>query len=183
MTSSEWLRDNSVMISSAIPSEKYSYSGLALMLVKANTAIEGLSGNGNVCGLVPRNHRACSTSVRSPSTASFDRIASTGRAIFFRSSAPSSSKARSSRSTHVITHCPRDADTARWTLSLKPCGDAPPRHHVKSVPSAIASPMSIPTRNRYGARQRRVAVIFFPGPAAASLMAQRTAPSDAFEHD
>ena len=47
MTNSEWLRDNSVMMSSAIPSEKYSCSGSPLILVKASTAIDGLPGNGN----------------------------------------------------------------------------------------------------------------------------------------
>ena len=46
ITNSERLRDSSVMMSSAMPSEKYSCSGSPLMLLNASTAIEGLSGSG-----------------------------------------------------------------------------------------------------------------------------------------
>ena len=45
ITNSHRMRDSSVMMSSAMPSEKYSCSGSPLMLVKARTAIDGLSGN------------------------------------------------------------------------------------------------------------------------------------------
>jgi hypothetical protein len=34
-------------MSSAMPSEKYSWSGSPFMFVNANTAIDGLSGNGS----------------------------------------------------------------------------------------------------------------------------------------
>ena len=46
ITNSDRLRESSVMMSSAIPSEKYSCSGSPLMLVNASTAIDGLSGSG-----------------------------------------------------------------------------------------------------------------------------------------
>jgi hypothetical protein len=39
--------DNAVMISSAIPSPKYSCSGSPLIFSKGNTAIDGLSGRTN----------------------------------------------------------------------------------------------------------------------------------------
>jgi hypothetical protein len=44
----EWLRDDSVMISSATPSQKYYRSGLPLILVKASTAIDSLTAAANV---------------------------------------------------------------------------------------------------------------------------------------
>ena len=44
MTNSSENRDSSVMMSSVMPSLKYSWPGSPLMLVKARTAIEGLSG-------------------------------------------------------------------------------------------------------------------------------------------
>ena len=46
ITNSERNRDSSVMMSSVMPSEKYSCSGSPLMLVKGSTAIEGLSDDG-----------------------------------------------------------------------------------------------------------------------------------------
>ena len=42
--------DNEVMISSVIPSAKYSCSGSSLIFEKGSTAIEGFSGNGNDVG-------------------------------------------------------------------------------------------------------------------------------------
>ena len=52
MTNSPLMRDNAVMMSSTIPSAKYSCSGSPLMFWKGKTAIEGLSGRGNgvACG-------------------------------------------------------------------------------------------------------------------------------------
>ena len=44
MTNSERKRLSSVMMSSVMPSEKYSCSGSPLILVKGSTAIDGLSG-------------------------------------------------------------------------------------------------------------------------------------------
>src|SRR5262249_39301628 len=50
MTNSERMRLSAVMISSTIPSAKYSCSGSPLILANGSTAIDGLSGNGNDWG-------------------------------------------------------------------------------------------------------------------------------------
>ena len=44
MTNSDGKRDSAVMMSSAMPSAKYSWSGSALIFVNGSTAIDGLSG-------------------------------------------------------------------------------------------------------------------------------------------
>jgi len=46
MTNNERKRDSSVMMSSTMPSAKYSCAGSSLRLVKGRTAIDGLSGRG-----------------------------------------------------------------------------------------------------------------------------------------
>src|SRR5271170_6958975 len=55
MTKSQRMRERAVMISSTMPSTKYSCSGSPLILAKGSTAIDGLSGSGSarVDGLVP----------------------------------------------------------------------------------------------------------------------------------
>jgi hypothetical protein len=51
ITNSDLKCDNAVMMSSTIPSAKYSCSGSPLMLENGSTAIEGLSeGNGGFLG-------------------------------------------------------------------------------------------------------------------------------------
>ena len=61
MTNSQRQRDSAVMISSAMPSAKYSCSGSPLMLVNGRTAIDGLSGrarqNGGLAGNGRRRRR------------------------------------------------------------------------------------------------------------------------------
>src|SRR5215475_1775163 len=47
MTKSDLNRESAVMISSAMPSAKYSCSASPLMLWNGSTAMEGLSGNGS----------------------------------------------------------------------------------------------------------------------------------------
>jgi hypothetical protein len=47
MTKSHLIRDSAVIISSTMPSAKYSCSGSPLILAKGNTAIDGLSGSGS----------------------------------------------------------------------------------------------------------------------------------------
>ena len=95
MTNSERLRESSVMMSSAMPSEKYSCSGSPLKFANGSTAIDGLSGKGRL--------RLChGPTIAQPISALSTALglttnASTGRAMFFRLSAPSSSNARSSR--------------------------------------------------------------------------------------
>ena len=50
ITKNQRTRDSAVMMSSLIPSEKYSCSPSPLMLSKASTAIAGRSGTGNARG-------------------------------------------------------------------------------------------------------------------------------------
>src|SRR5262249_38476107 len=50
MTKSQRMRLSAVMISSTIPSAKYSCSGSPLILAKGNTAMDGLSGSGSAGG-------------------------------------------------------------------------------------------------------------------------------------
>ena len=50
MTNSARLRESSVMMSSATPSEKYSCAGSPPRLSNGSTAIEGLSGSGKASG-------------------------------------------------------------------------------------------------------------------------------------
>jgi hypothetical protein len=45
VTKNQWIRERAVMMSSAMPSAKYSCSGSPDMLVKGRTAIDGLSGS------------------------------------------------------------------------------------------------------------------------------------------
>jgi hypothetical protein len=47
MTKSQRMRESAVMISSTMPSAKYSCSGSPLILAKGSTAMDGLSGSGN----------------------------------------------------------------------------------------------------------------------------------------
>src|SRR5215469_2670601 len=47
MTKSQRMRESAVMISSTIPSAKYSCSGSPLILANGKTAIDGLSGSGS----------------------------------------------------------------------------------------------------------------------------------------
>ena len=47
MTNSQRMRDSAVMISSTMPSTKYSCSGSPLMFWNGSTAIDGLSGSGS----------------------------------------------------------------------------------------------------------------------------------------
>src|SRR5208283_4784077 len=51
MTKSQRMRESAVMISSTMPSTKYSCSGSPLILAKGSTAIDGLSGSGSVAGI------------------------------------------------------------------------------------------------------------------------------------
>src|SRR5215475_10501838 len=50
MTNNDLKRESAVMISSTMPSAKYSCSGSPLMFWNGSTAMEGLSGNGSSVG-------------------------------------------------------------------------------------------------------------------------------------
>src|SRR5689334_14574990 len=53
MTNSQRMRESAVMISSTMPSAKYSCSGSPLRLAKGSTAIDGLSGSGSAVPTLP----------------------------------------------------------------------------------------------------------------------------------
>ena len=127
MTNSERLRDSSVMMSSAMPSEKYSCSGSPLMLVNASTAIDGLSGSGKASPVPCTSER----SMDLPCVASgLSTKASTGRAMFFSLSAPKRLEREIEPVVHMIAHRPRDADATRRAFGLKPGRHDSPRRHA-----------------------------------------------------
>ena len=74
-------RERAVMISSTMPSTKYSCSGSPLILGNGNTAIDGLSGSGARARPVWRRQQERST-----------RKTRTGRAMFLTCCSPKSSK-------------------------------------------------------------------------------------------
>src|SRR3954463_1010805 len=88
ITNSEWKRDNSVMMSSVIPSTKYSCSGSPLMFWNGSTAIDGLSGNGSGDTAVSDDNGADRGRARYTRTL---------RVMFFNSGSPRSSKVQSTR--------------------------------------------------------------------------------------
>ena len=90
MTNSSENRDSSVMMSSTMPSAKYSCSGSPLRLVKGRTAIEGLSGRaraglGGSTG--PRRH-PCRDGPCSSRTAPTKRKPLRGSVLISRCSSP-----------------------------------------------------------------------------------------------
>ena len=89
------------MMSSTMPSAKYSCSGSPLMFWNGSTAIDGLSGSGRARS--PRPSRAsCRRS----------RKTCTGRAMFFSSISPLSMKAKIELVAHLLVDCARDGDAA-----------------------------------------------------------------------
>src|SRR3990170_8652361 len=77
--------ERSVMMSSVMPSEKYSCSGSPLMLLKGNTAIDGRSGaadaGGGTVGVTADEMPAGGTPRATLNTR-------TGRSMFFRACSP-----------------------------------------------------------------------------------------------
>src|SRR6266403_1711671 len=104
ITNKDFNRDKEVMMSSAIPSAKYSCSGSPLMFVNGSTAIEGLSGRG---GVGRDGGLTAAVSVRLP-TAERTANSRTGRSIFLSSLSPRSSKKNPSFPGAVRTHCQTD---------------------------------------------------------------------------
>src|SRR5215510_11885522 len=103
ITKSEWKRDSSVMMSSVMPSVKYSCSASPLMFKNGKTAMEGLSGNVNGTGDETVASEAASTCQSDGSH--FTLKACTGRSMFFRARLPRSSKVAFTRPV-----------TASWTV-------------------------------------------------------------------
>ena len=97
ITNSQRMRDSAVMISSTMPSAKYSCSGSLLILAKGNTAIDGLSGSGNAApGLI-----GCLPAGDEPT-----QYTRNGRAMFFRLCSP-----RSANSTSTLPRTWRKASS------------------------------------------------------------------------
>src|SRR6516225_1276544 len=86
MTKSQRIRESAVIISSTMPSAKYSCSGSPLMLAKGNTAIDGLSGRGKVADALIGWLEA---------GAQPTRYTRRGRAMFFRLCSPRSANSAS----------------------------------------------------------------------------------------
>ena len=133
MTNIHRMRDNSVMMSSAMPSEKYSCSGSPLILVNASTAIDGLSGSGRAVGrsATPRRTLNTWTFPAMPFSSGVPR-SSTSSAIL---------PAASSRTRPEMQMPPGSASGSRRAAMITP---SPSR----SSPSATTSPWCTPMRSR-----------------------------------
>src|SRR5215470_11842350 len=102
ITNSDLKRDSAVMMSSTMPSAKYSCSGSPLMFWKGRTAIEGLSGrascstdDGCLCSYEDSSDR--DDGRRQSDGSHFTLKACTGRSMFFRARLPRSAKVALSR--------------------------------------------------------------------------------------
>ena len=134
------MRESAVIISSTMPSAKYSCSGSPLMFAKGSTAIDGLSGSGSgVCSATAAGGAAAGASMRM-------RWARTGRAMFLTCCSPRSSNAKASlsrtwsRTTRLTQMPPGSARVSRRAAMLTPSPKM-------SSPSMMMSPRLMPTRN------------------------------------
>src|SRR6516164_3935467 len=138
MTKSQRMRESAVVISSTMPSAKYSCSGSPLMFWNGNTAIEGLSGSSS--GRGESSFGPIAGMVRSRT-----RYARTGRGIFFTSCSPRSSNVQSSlsrtwsRTTRLIQIPPGSASASSRAATFTPSPKM-------SYSSTITSPRLIPIR-------------------------------------
>ena len=120
MTNSQRMRLNAVMISSTMPSAKYSCSGSPLIFWNGRTAIDGLSGNGSGALDAESGVRI----IVSP--AIFTSNTRTGRAMFLTCCSPLSSKAKPSlsrtwsRTTRLTQIPPGVAKASRRAATLTP---------------------------------------------------------------
>jgi len=128
-----------VIISSTMPSAKYSCSGSPLKLAKGNTAIDGLSGSGSTGEVGAARLFAATPRSRTRKTR-------TGRAMFLRFCSPMSSKPRSSLPmasswTRAETQIPPgSANASRRAATLTPSPKMSPS-------STTISPTLMPMRN------------------------------------
>ena len=114
------------MISSTMPSAKYSCSGSPLILANGSTAIDGLSGRG-------APERAC-VDRRPPRRPYAQSETRTGRAMFLSCCSPMSSKARSS--------LPAASSCTRAETQIPPGSARPSRRAATLTPSPKMSPSS-----------------------------------------
>ena len=108
ITNSHLIRDSPVLMSSTIPSAKYSCSGSPLMFWRGRTAIEGLSGRESCTGVL-----SGAADLNFPARSDVIEKAHTGRAMFFRVCSP--------RSKNSSWNLSRDA--AGLANGLKPRSD------------------------------------------------------------
>ena len=175
MTNSQRMRLSAVMISSTMPSTKYSCSGSPDMFWNGNTAIDGLSGSDSAAGWTAAVPVASTSesgrNARGPISGPM-RYTRTGLTIFLRLCSPRSSKTQSSRS-------------RTWSCTIAdtqiPPGSATPSSRAAmltpspwmSPSSTMMSPELIPTRNSMR-RSSGVAAFRDPIPLC-TVMAQATA--------
>ena len=88
MTNRDFERDSPVMMSSTMPSAKYSCSGSPLMFSNGSTAMEGLSGSARGCAVSVGGFVSIAGEELAPMRARQTRI---GSAIFFKACEPISS--------------------------------------------------------------------------------------------
>ena len=122
------------MISSTMPSAKYSCSGSPLIFVKASTAIDGLSGNGRGFACCPARETARQISVARP-IGPQHKCLNRSRDIL-QTERPKLLERQAEPIPHMISNWSRNADTARRTLSLKSCCHI---HRVSVQVSAIGN--------------------------------------------
>jgi hypothetical protein len=132
MTNSERMRDSPVVISSTIPSAKYSCSGSPLMFWNGRTTSDGLSGSGKV-GRSAAPKRTRNTRILAE--------------MFFSSGSP-----RSSTSSAIL---PDASSRTRVEMQIPP-GSASGSNRaamitpspIRSSPSGTTSPWCTPMRSR-----------------------------------
>src|SRR6516225_6232798 len=107
------MRLSAVMISSPMPSAKYSCSGSPDMLANGSTAIDGLSGNASA---------GSATGFRPITT----RKTRTGREMFFRLCLTDVLESQVEAARRILPHSRRDADAAGLGQTFEPCRDVHP---------------------------------------------------------
>jgi hypothetical protein len=114
MTKSQWMRDSAVMISSTMPSAKYSCSGSPLILAKGSTAIDGLSGRGS---------EEPTTGVAIGEVLASDAVCLDRLSNIFHLLLAEISEAHRQLRPDMVSNSTRDANPTRLSKSLQAGGD------------------------------------------------------------
>ena len=164
------------MMSSAIPSEKYSWSGSPLILLNASTAIEGWSGSGKRRAVHKRPLDIFRVS-RQPGL-HHKRLYWPGDVL--QAERPKFLEGEIEPAMHMIPHRSRDADAARRTLGLKPRRDI---HRVSVQVSAVGNRVAKvdPDAEADGSIRRLISVV--DRNFLLHLHGTAHRPIDAIEHD
>jgi hypothetical protein len=159
MTNSERMRDSAVVMSSTMPSAKYSCSGSPLIFSNGSTTSDGLSGNG-------RAGRSAA-SKRTRNTRIFV-------AMFFSAGSPRSSTSSailpeaSSRTRDEMQMPPGSASGSNRAAMITPSP-------IRSSPSGTTSPWCTPMRSRrLSARARNVPWMAMAQRSACTVLANST---------